>query len=242
MNPTIDRAKIHLTMNVDAQGNPSGGGGGGGDASAANQVTGNNSLSSIDGKLTITNTELGATNESAATGDTSTSGLNGLFKRLLQRVTVFITNLGDVADAAWTTGNGSAISLLKAIAAKTIDTAPVEVTSPAPTTVSGSISNGASLSAGIAIRGALSSVLLPSAWTTASITFQGSVDGGTTYADIYDAGTERTIASANVVGGRLLALSLNEWIGFTHIKIRSGTSATPVNQGAARTFALGLAG
>ena len=39
MDPTIDRAKIHLTMNVDAQGNPSGGGGGGGgDASAANQA------------------------------------------------------------------------------------------------------------------------------------------------------------------------------------------------------------
>ena len=37
MDPTIDRAKIHLTMNVDAQGNPSGGGGGG-DASAANQT------------------------------------------------------------------------------------------------------------------------------------------------------------------------------------------------------------
>lgn len=52
MDPTIDRAKIHLTMNVDAQGNPSGGGGGGGgDASAANQVTGNNSLSSIDTKV-----------------------------------------------------------------------------------------------------------------------------------------------------------------------------------------------
>jgi hypothetical protein len=38
MDPTIDRAKIHLTMNVDAQGNPSGGGGGGGgDATAAKQ-------------------------------------------------------------------------------------------------------------------------------------------------------------------------------------------------------------
>ena len=53
-----------------------GGGGGAGDASAANQV--------------ITNTSLGATNEAAAGTDTATSGLSGLVKRLLQRVTTLI--------------------------------------------------------------------------------------------------------------------------------------------------------
>lgn len=58
----------------------SGSGGGGGDASAANQVTGN--------------TNIGATNETAAASDTATSGLNGLIKRLLARVTVLINALG----------------------------------------------------------------------------------------------------------------------------------------------------
>lgn len=38
-------------------------------------------------------TRIGATNESAAGSDTATSGLNGLFKRLLQRLTVLINLL-----------------------------------------------------------------------------------------------------------------------------------------------------
>lgn len=65
-------------------------GGTGGDASAANQVT--------------TNTEIGATNESAAATDTSTSGLNGLLKRIAQRLTsliaLFPTALGSTTAAA----------------------------------------------------------------------------------------------------------------------------------------------
>lgn len=50
-----------------------GGGGGGGDATAANQV--------------ITNTSIGATNETPAPTDTSISGLNGLIKRALAHLT-----------------------------------------------------------------------------------------------------------------------------------------------------------
>lgn len=63
-----------------------GGGGGGGDASAANQV--------------ITNDQLGATNEAAAGTDTATSGLNGLFKRLLQRLTTLLVQGAGAAAAA----------------------------------------------------------------------------------------------------------------------------------------------
>ena len=43
-----------------------------------------------EGSLTTIGAEIGATNESAAATDTSTSGLNGLIKRLLQRVTTLI--------------------------------------------------------------------------------------------------------------------------------------------------------
>lgn len=114
MDPTIDRAKIHLTMNVDAQGNPSGGGGGGGgDATAANQVT--------------LNTSIGATNESAAGSDSATSGLNGLIKRLLARFTTFLGVVGTASDAAWTSGDGTEIALLKRIATEAQSTANVNV-------------------------------------------------------------------------------------------------------------------
>jgi hypothetical protein len=70
------------------------GGGSGGDASAANQV--------------ITNSEIGATNESAAATDTSTSGLNGLIKRLNQRLTTLITGPLPVSqNGTWTVQPGN---------------------------------------------------------------------------------------------------------------------------------------
>lgn len=45
---------------------------------------------STSANQTTTNSNIGATSESAATTDTSTSGLNGLLKRLLQRITALI--------------------------------------------------------------------------------------------------------------------------------------------------------
>lgn len=138
MAPTKDISRIILTQNVDDNGNPTGGGGGGGgDASAANQVTGNNSLASIDTKLTgvataanqtTLNTSIGATNETAAATDTSTSGLNGLFKRLLQRVTTVLASLGAPSDTSWSgTGDATHTAALKAIATAAMDTSPVAV-------------------------------------------------------------------------------------------------------------------
>jgi hypothetical protein len=50
---------------------------------------------------------IGATNETVAPADTSTSGLNGLFKRLLQRITTLITNLGTPFQAGGSIGNTS---------------------------------------------------------------------------------------------------------------------------------------
>lgn len=50
----------------------------------------NTSALALDASVGTTNTSIGATNESAASTDTSTSGLNGLIKRLLQRITTLI--------------------------------------------------------------------------------------------------------------------------------------------------------
>jgi len=66
-------------------------------STGAKQDVGNTSLSSIDTKVSTStnqtelNTRVGATNEAAAASDTATSGLNGLLKRIAQRITSAIT-------------------------------------------------------------------------------------------------------------------------------------------------------
>lgn len=66
---------------------------GGGDASAANQVTGNASLATLVTQTDALEASVGATNETSAAADNSTSGLNGLFKRLLARFTLFLNTV-----------------------------------------------------------------------------------------------------------------------------------------------------
>ncbi len=53
-------------------------------------VSGVEVLPALEATQVIQNTNIGATNESAAASDTSTSGLNGLLKRIAQRVTSLI--------------------------------------------------------------------------------------------------------------------------------------------------------
>ncbi len=114
--------------------------------------------------------------------------------------------------------------------------------SMAPVAIEGGavIANGESLSGAVEINGDLVGLKLPAAWTTGALTFQGSVDGENFY-DIYDAATERTIASGAIVADRFLAVKKEDWAAFSHIKIRSGTQASPVAQGAARTFVVVVA-
>jgi len=81
-------------------------------------------------------------------------------------------------------------------------------------------------------------VQIPSAWTTANLTFQTSIDG-VTYADLYDGNaTEYTIQAA---ASREILLPMVDFLGVRYLKIRSGTSGTPVAQAAARKLLLGLA-
>lgn len=62
----------------------------GGLALESTQLTGNSSLSSIDTKLTTTNTEIGIVTETAPASDTASSGLNGRLQRVAQRITSLI--------------------------------------------------------------------------------------------------------------------------------------------------------
>lgn len=75
-------------------------------------------------------------------------------------------------------------------------------------------------------------VNMPAAWSAANLTLQGSDDDGTTYRNVYNTGGEYTITAA---ASRAIVLDPNDLVGFTHIKIRSGTAASTVGQAAART-------
>lgn len=105
-----------------------------------------------------------------------------------------------------------------------------------PKQVPATIANGASLSASIDLESqSLVGIHMPATWTAANLTFQVSEDG-TTFDNLYDVnGVEKTI---NAAASRYIYVSPAEWVGVRFIKVRSGTSAAAVNQGAAANIQL----
>ncbi len=104
-------------------------------------------------------------------------------------------------------------------------------------TATATIANGQSLSAAINMYdiGALSAIHMPAAWTAADLTFQASADG-VTYNNLYnDSGGEYTVTAA---AARAIVVNLADFLGIKFLKIRSGTSAVPVAQGADRSLSL----
>ena len=101
------------------------------------------------------------------------------------------------------------------------------------------IANGASLSNGALLGDhVLVGIQMSAAWTAASLTFQISYDDGATWHNLYDdSGTEVTLSPVSPAG-LYLALSPDPFGGIVLIKVRSGTSGTPVNQAAARSLIL----
>lgn len=100
------------------------------------------------------------------------------------------------------------------------------------------IANGANLSAAINIVGSgIVRITTPSAWTAANLTFQVSHDG-TTFNNLYDQyGSEYTVVAA---ASRAITLQPSDFAGFNYIKVRSGTSGTPVTQAADRSLILAV--
>lgn len=101
------------------------------------------------------------------------------------------------------------------------------------------IASGQSLSAAVDLEGyTLTAIQMPSAWTAADLTFQAdapAADAGT-YQDVYAADdTEKTVQAA---ASRFILLDPSEYIGIRRLKVRSGTTGTPVNQGGERTVQL----
>lgn len=70
---------------------------------------------------------VGTSADEAAGTDTGTFSLISLFKRHLQKFTNLLLASGAPSDAAWSSGDGSIVALLKAIATQAISTDPAVI-------------------------------------------------------------------------------------------------------------------
>lgn len=105
------------------------------------------------------------------------------------------------------------------------------------------IASGAALSGAIDLGGADDfAIVMPSAWTTANLSFQGSDSLTGTYADLYTDGGNEVVVSA--AASRVISLAnVRQFLGGVRfLKIRSGTTGTPVNQAAERSLTILLKG
>lgn len=84
----------------------------------------------------------------------------------------------------------------------------------------------------------LAAIIMPAAWTTAGLSVVGCDTASGTFLPVYDdLGTEITItaAASRIISIDSVAGSLAQ---LAFIKLRSGTSGSPVTQAAARTLKL----
>lgn len=94
---------------------------------------------------------------------------------------------------------------------------------PATITAGGNLSAALDTGSGFPER-----IHTPSDWVTAALSFQASADG-TNYHNLLDeTGTEISVPA--VAASMAVRLTPANWIGIRHLKIRSGTSGTPVTQ------------
>jgi hypothetical protein len=106
---------------------------------------------------------------------------------------------------------------------------------PNLTTQTAVIASGVSIS-GVIETGQLTpcAIQLPSAWTTAGITFAVSLDGATYGPLKNQAGTEVLVTAPDA--DDVINLDPKDFGAVRYFKIRSGTEGSPVNQGAARSI------
>lgn len=103
--------------------------------------------------------------------------------------------------------------------------------------INATVANGTALSAEVDLGAkALVGIAMPAAWTAAAMTFQVSADGGATWLELTT--TAGAAVNYTVANGQFIAVDPAQWKGINAVKVRSGTSGVPVNQGADRTIGL----
>lgn len=103
------------------------------------------------------------------------------------------------------------------------------------------IAASASLSNIIGVgRRLVTGIEMPSGWTTADLTFTGASPGGTHNPILDSDGNELTVSAAASKFVSLTSAEMDLLSGAAEIKVRSGTSGSPVVQVAARDLKLVL--
>ncbi len=102
------------------------------------------------------------------------------------------------------------------------------------------IANGASLSDVVdCASGRLARIDMPASWDAAVLTFQASEDGAQFY-DLHKAdGAEYAVTAA---ANQAVLIESADFVSVRYLKVRSGTSGSPVNQTGARTLNIVLTG
>jgi len=83
------------------------------------------------------------------------------------------------------------------------------------------------------------SVEMSTAWTNANITFMGAISSTNNMKSVRHS-TASTEVTYVTTAARIVSLNPEYFAGLRYIQVRSGSTATPVAQGAARTLYLGL--
>jgi hypothetical protein len=107
-----------------------------------------------------------------------------------------------------------------------------EITRAAVISASGSVSSAVGVG-----RRIVTGLQMPTSWTAADLTFQGAEKPDGTFQSIYDSdGTEVTVSAAASRAISLTPAEMDALSAWASIKIRSGTSGSPVAQAAERTI------
>jgi hypothetical protein len=108
--------------------------------------------------------------------------------------------------------------------------------------ITAEIAAGQSLSAQVNLGNAtLVAISIPSTWTTASISLQGSPDGGSTWQEVYatdDGANGGEVQFAATAGTFTTITDPTAFYGLNCLKVRSGSAVSAVNQTDAVTVTL----
>lgn len=103
--------------------------------------------------------------------------------------------------------------------------------------ITATIAAGASLSPEVDFGGkTLVGIWMPANWTAADLTFQASPDGGASWGELQD-GANNAI-DLKIAASEFIQIDPTKWRGVRSIKVRSGTSGSPVNQTDAMAISL----
>lgn len=107
-------------------------------------------------------------------------------------------------------------------------------------TVNATIANGTSESGTVDLFGtSILGFIAPAAWTAAALNIETSVDGTNwVTAGLFDSAGAAVSSWSSITAGAGYSVDPVAMLAWRYIRLRSGTTGTPVNQGADRVFTI----